>query len=62
MREVGGLVGGRVVAWLAGGAARRFPRKMGVRGGAKKNIIKEKLWPEEKNVKGPKKSREEENI
>jgi hypothetical protein len=54
MREVGGLVGGRVVGRLEGGG-RRFPKKIGVRGGAKKNIIKKKLSPEEKNIKGPKK-------
>ncbi len=39
MREVGKLVGGSVEGRLEGGGM-RFPKKIGVRGGAKKNMIK----------------------
>jgi len=51
-----------VVGRLAGGG-RRFPKKIGVRSGAKKNMIQKKLSPEEKKCKrAKKKSQEEENI
>jgi hypothetical protein len=54
MREVGGLVGGRAVGRLEGEVG-GSQKKLGSGGGAKKNIIKKKLSPEEINVKGQKK-------
>jgi hypothetical protein len=61
MRNVGGLVGGRVVGRLEGGG-RRFPKKIRVRGGAKKNIIKKQNCHQKKKMQKGKKSWEEENI
>jgi hypothetical protein len=47
MREVGGLVGGRVVGRLKGEVG-GSQKKIGVRGGAQKNMIKNKTVPGKK--------------
>jgi len=52
-KEVNGV---REVGRLEGGG-RRFPKKIRVRGGAKKNIIKKKTVTERKKCKRPKKAR-----
>jgi len=49
MREIGGLVGGRMVDRLEG-EGRRFPKRIGVRGGAKKNIVKKKTVTRRKKM------------
>jgi hypothetical protein len=46
MREVGGLVGRRVVGRL--GVGRSFPKKLGVRGGPKNKVIKKTVSREKK--------------
>jgi len=54
MREVGGLVGGRVVGWLEE-QVKGSPKKSGVKGGAKKNLLRKKKckkekWPRRKKM------------
>jgi hypothetical protein len=56
--EGGGSVGGRVVGRLEGWGRYEVPKnKIGVRGGAKKNMIKKKLSQEKNNLKGLKRPR-----